>query len=381
MHMVLISVDALIFIGFFLVGYGTLSLSRAYKLPEPIILLLLGFIAQFFVGGLSLLNPFIVLALIILLFDAGSRFIPRKFGAHELLLSEFIIFSIILNSCLVQFLLYFMIHNKITLMTVLMSLLVGSLITACSQFEILKVFKQKKNRIHYLTELEDHLSNPIVLTISVLVIAYIIVSSKLPALDSLMKVLAAFFVDIAVGIFFGLILLYIVIRVMKRKNVPLTALVFTILTYLVAVRMEGSGFLSVIIMSLFFHNITTRVPDMGEFAPLLSNLVYVFVFITMGYLVKITIPLFIFSIVLLVLYLLFRYILLRITIRSTHFFMTLDCPKGLAVGAMVIFIMTLGEPILVTLFLQQILSSVIMMYALCILISYLANLIKKDIIV
>jgi len=375
-----LSLDAWIFILLIVIGYGTLSLSRKYKLPEPIILLILGLVGQFFVKGIDL-KMYFVFAAIILVFDAGAHFVPRRFKAHELLISEFVIYSIIINSLLVGFMLYFFIFNSITLTTILLSVLFGSLITACSQFEILRGFKIKRNRLYYLTELEDHLSNPIVAILAVVILGFLTQLSQTEILfNAIRNTFSLFFVDLSVGVFAGLIMLYVSIKIFKRKYISVITTIFAIFTFLIAREMDGIGLISVIILSLFFHNVNSKVHDMGEFGPFISNLVYVFVFISLGYIVKINLAVLFFSVVLLVLYLLFRFVFLHIPFRDNYGFLTLDCPKGLMVGAFTLIIYGMYEIHFThIIFLPQLLSAVIMFFVYTIILSYLVNLIKHNI--
>ncbi len=372
--------DVWLFIFFILIGYGLLSLSRTFKLPEPILLFVLGLILQFFIGKVMLV-PFVVLALILLLFDAGAHFIPRKFTPHSLLLSEFIIYSIVVNSLAFGLLLHITFIPEVNIFTIILSIIIGSLATACSQFEIMKGFKIKKNRLYYLTEQEDHLSNPIVLAIAVILVGFIIEFPQLHWFEAMKKLLATAFVDIGVGIFLGLIMLYFVVRLLKRNYMRLTAMLFALFTYIVAVELKGMGFLSVLVMSLFYHNVSTKEADMGEFAPFISNLVYVFIFITMGYIISLNGFILIYSLIMLLIYLVCRLILFHLILRKSQHFMTLDCPKGLAVGAVVLFIMVSLNPINPnSMVLFPLFSAIIIFFMLCNVVSYIVNVMTKDII-
>lgn len=365
----------IIFILFILIGYGTLSLSRHYKLPEPLLLFILGLIAQIVIEDINI-KPYLVFALVILLFDAGTHFIPRKFDAHSAILIKFIAKSIAVNSIIIGIFLHSILFDSITATTILLSVFVGSALTACSQFEVLKVFKIKKSRLYYLTELEDHLSNPIAMIIMISVMTLILNIEKAPLLSALKSTIISIFFDVGIGLFLGLITLYAVVKIAKRRFFVLTSMVLAFLTYFVAVVFNGGGFIAVIIASIFYHNVTTKVPDMGEFTPLLSNLVYVFTFILMGYMVNISKIWALLACFVFIIYVLTRYILLHFSIRHTHLFMALDCPKGLLAGAVTL----LGMIIFTDYYSRGILSMLIFVYIFCITLSYMLNLSTKDIV-
>ncbi|MFT4297861.1 MAG: cation:proton antiporter, partial [Candidatus Woesearchaeota archaeon] len=311
-----------IFLLFIVVGYSTLIFSRTFKLPEPIILFAIGLIARMFVPSIPLV-PLLIFALIILVFDAGAHFIPRKFDAHSLLLSDFIILSIAVNSLLTGLLIYFMIYPKISAFTIILSIIIGSMITACSQFEILKSFKIKRNRLYYLTILEDHLSNPIALIIAISGMNLILHLNNSGFTSSLFSTLSALLVDIGTGFFFGLIMLFVIVRLFKRKHIHFITFLFAILTYFISISGNGTGFIAVLILSLFFHNVSTKMPDMNEFSPFISNLVYIITFMLMGYVVELNIMVLLFAVILFGFYLIFRYVMLHFFIKDTHSFLAL----------------------------------------------------------
>ena len=61
--------------------------------------------------------------------------------------------------------------------------------------------------------------------------------------------------------------------------------------------------------------------------------------------------------------------------------MTLDCPKGLAVGAVVLFIMVSLNPINPnSMVLFPLFSAIIIFFMLCNVVSYIVNVMTKDII-
>jgi NhaP-type Na+/H+ or K+/H+ antiporter len=368
-----------IFILFVLLGVLLLRIFRQFKMPVPVLLFLFGLFAKLFVGNVEL-APLLVFSLIILVFDTGAHFIPRKFDTHSLLLSDFILLSIIVNWFIAGLLIYYLITPTISVLTVSLSLLISCMMTSCSQFEVLKAFKIKKNRLYTLTILEDHLSNPITLLISIIVIYFISFLSNSTILVALKDVLSLLLVDLGVGLFFGLVMLFVIVRVLKRKLVHLATFIFAFLTYIFALYLSGGGFIAVIVLSFFFHNVSTHIPDMGEFAPFVRHFVYSCVFIMMGYMLTFNLSLLLFTIILFLVYVIVRYLLLHLFLKDTRLFLALDCPKGLAMGAVTIFaIMAIKVEFLYNTTISQLLSAVIIFYMLCIMLSYSMNLFKKEI--
>lgn len=375
------SLGAIIFFLVFIIGYIVLYFSKKQKLPAPIILFIIGLFLQLFIKDVDIM-PFVVVSLVFLLFDAGSRFIPRKFNNNSIMIAEFVIYSILLNVFFFGLILHFLFFRQLTLYSALLSILFGCLITACSQFEILEFFKVKKNRLYNITELEDHISNPIVMIISVLVLFCLSYLSSNTVSRALALVLGSFFMDIAVGVFFGLIILYIAVRILKRKYTSVVAIVLSLLTYFVAVHYKGTGFIAVMIASLFFHNIVSKKPDMAEFNIYIDDAIYVFVFISMGYIVYMCSKVFLASIFFFLLYLAIRKFLLMFFVKETGeaaSFMTLDCPKGLLAGAFVVYALLIytASYYQTLIFL---LSNLILMFIYSIVLSYCVNILTKDII-
>jgi hypothetical protein len=375
----IINLDLILFILFILFGFISLKKFRAFKLPVPIILFVLGIILRFFVTNL-IIEPFLIFCMVVLIFDAGAHFIPRKFDKNSFFMFDFIIVSIILNSVIVGSLLYFFVFSRITSLMVLYSFLLGSMITACSQFEILKSFKIKKNNLYDLTILEDHLSNPIILFLSIFLINYIFLVPRTTMLFELNRVLSSLLIDVGIGVFLGLIMLFVIVRLFKRKKIHTTTFLFAFFTFFISIQFGGTGFIAVIILSLFFHNVSTHVSDLGEFTPFVRNLVYVIIFILMGYMVSFNFYLFLLTILLFIFYLLIRYILFFFLFKKVCLFMAFDCPKGLSIGSITLFAMILLENISFnSILILELFSILIVFYIMCIILSYMLNLIKKDI--
>ncbi|MCB9358874.1 cation:proton antiporter [Candidatus Woesearchaeota archaeon] len=364
------SIDLWIFVAFLVVGYLTLIISRKHHLPEPLILIALGVGARFLVD--IQLGIAILLCIVVLLFDIGAHFIPRKFDAHSMLISEFVLYSIIINSLISGILFYFLIGISVDM--VVLSVISGCLISTCSQFEILKVFKIKKNRLYNLTMKEEHTSNAISMVICLILLS-LLLDMKIGVPSAVKNMFTYFFVDIGVGIFIGLLTLYIVVKMFKHKYFRIISLVISLLTYFIAVELGGSGFLAILVLSLFFHNIVSRMPDMDEFAPLLRNVVYLFVYIALGYIIDISWQIVVIASVLFGLYLVFRLLLLSLILRYHRVFMTLDSPKGiLAISVAMFFMMLLPQ-------LSWLFSSLLLMFIFSITVSYIANYTIKDIVV
>ena len=375
----ILSSPVFIFVLLFLIGYGTLALSRRYSLPEPLILFGLGMVAHVFAPGVHI-EWIVIGVLALLMFDAGAHFLPRKFKGHSILVLEFILYSFVLNTLLSGVLLYAFLLKSFSTQLVVLAIILGSMITACSQFEILKVFKVNKNRLYRLSQLEDHLSNPIMLIIAIIAL-WFAKSITLNGSVAIMSVLSSLFIDIAVGVFFALIVLGLTQKLFTRLPLVYLSAPIALLTYYQAALFGGTGFIAVLVTSLFFHNSISKIPDMGEFGPFLSNMVYVFVFISLGYVVVITLASLFFAVVLFMLYLAIRFILLHYFLEADQHFLTLDCPKGLAVGALVLVVI-LGQ---ISSFpgipsLNVALSSLILVFVMSIAVSYSANVITHRII-
>ena len=365
-------VNYIIMLLFVLIGYITLSISRKFKLPEPLILFLLGVVMQFFTN--IEFFTIIKICLILLIFDVGAHLVPKKFDTHALKFGEFILSSWFIFTLLFWiFLSYFWSHN-VWYLNLTWSVLISSVITACSQFELLKTFKVKHNRLYFLTELEDNLSNSFMMIVGLISLLFLTNYSITNTISNiLLKTLSQIFIDLSVGVFFGFILLFFIVRVFKRKYVHYLTFIFAILIYFICIYFGGFGLIAVFIASIFYNNIKSKEAEMHEFKPFIRNLVYILVFILLGYFIFLDNFVLVWSVILFMIYLLIRYVLLKIMLRYTQSFIAFDCPKGLATGALLLFTYKslswccgVRE---ITFF-----SIIVMFFIWCILFSYFLNL-------
>ena len=326
----------IIMLSFVLVAYITLGVSRKFKLPEPLILFLLGIIMQFFIH--IEFFTIIEICLVLLIFDVGAHLVPKKFDNHALKFGEFILSSWFIFTLLFWvFLSYFWSYN-VWYLNLTWSVFMSSIITASSQFELLKSFKIKYNRLYFLTELEDNLSNSFMMIVGLISLLFLTnYSSTGTALNILLKTLSQIFVDLSVGVFLGFIMLFFIVKVFKRRFVHYLTFIFAILIYFISVYFGGFGLIAVFIASIFYNNVKSKEAEMHEFVPFIRNLVYILVFIFIGYFIIIDNFAIVWSVILFMIYLLIRYVLLKIMLKYTQSFIAFDCPKGLATGALLLF--------------------------------------------
>lgn len=369
-----------LFIGLFIAGYIILVSSKKYRLPTPLLLFMLGLLSKTFLPSIDI-KPLVVIALALLLFDAGSRFIPKHFDSHAIMIVEFIIYSIIVNSIVFGLILHFVLFRQLSVASVLISLFFGVVMSAVSQFDALKIFKVRHSRLYYLSETEDHLSNPIALVLGLILISIVIQVKNLGSFQTFLTIGGSLFIDIAVGIFVGLIMLYIAVKIFRRRFFSVPSIAAALLSYFIAVAYQGNGFIAVIISSLFFHNAFSKIPEMDEFGPIVNNLIYIFVFVAMGYLSLANMNLVFVSLLLFFIYIIIRHLLLHATIKKTQgFFMTFDCPKGMAIGALALYLLLIVNDTPIISEIEYLVFALFFIVIYSILLSYITHLVKKDIL-
>lgn len=330
-----VNVNYLIFFVFVILGYITLSFSRKFKLAEPLILFLFGLLMQYFVD--IEFFTIIKICLMVLAFDVGAHFIPYKFKHHDFKIGEFILLSWVIYSFVFWIIISLVWYFRTWYFNLMFAIFLSSVLVACSQFEILKSFKVKHNRLYYLTELEDNLSNSFMMILGLVLLVFMNKIESLNILASILDSLKIIFIDFASGLFLGLVMLFIIVKIFKRKFTHYLTFIFAILVYYISIHFGGSGFIAVFVCSIFYHNVNSKEASMSEFKPFVSNLIYVLTFLFLGYFIYVDNNVLSLSIILFLFYLFIRYIILKIMFRYTQNFVAFDCPKGLATGALLLF--------------------------------------------
>jgi len=381
-----------------LIGLLTSILSQKFKIPNILLLLLIGI-------GLGRVNyhggPIIefpevfmtsisILALVMIVFDSASRFKLKKvdyFSLHTLWLSVvFLIFNLIFLTAFT-----FLIFD---IKSIFLALIFSSLMSGTSPAVVLSMFKNVKNRVFDFLGLESLLNTPLIVLIPFLILDLKstlkgeIFITKL--IDQLVPILQQFVVGIGAGVLVGLIMFKFMRKHYSVVLSPLAVITAALLTYILAENLDGNGVLAVTTMGILFGNVYVKQKfQLREFASVFSNSLEILVFVLIGIVIAIpfSTDFFIKSLVLFILYLLIRFISIVFSLRGMTFtlkekiFMSLNAQKGIAVAVVVFSLATLeieGISLILNLSLAFMLYSIILSSVILRMVKFfIPNVIEK----
>jgi potassium/hydrogen antiporter len=342
-----------------LIGLLTSIISQKFKIPNILLLLLIGVglgrvvykggplieFPQLFMTSIS------ILALVMIVFDSSSRFNMKRvdyFSLHTLWLSlVFLIFNLIFLTAFTMLI--------FDVKSIFLALVFASLMAGTSPAVVLSMFKNVKNKVFEFLGLESLLNTPLIV-----LLPFIILDLKATLRDELVvsefieqfvPLLQQFVVGVGSGVLIGLIMFKFMRKAYSVVLSPLAVITSALLAYIIAENLDGNGVLAVTTMGLLFGNVYVKQKfQLQEFALVFSNSLEILVFVLIG--IVIAIPLnadfIIKSLILFSLYLLIRFVSIIFSLRGVNFtfkekiFMSLNVQKGIAVAVVVFSIATLN---------------------------------------
>jgi len=335
-----------------LIGLLTSIIGNKFKIPHILLLLLVGIIIgkieykggpliyfpELFMTGISML------ALVMIVFEAASRFKLRKldyFSLHVLWLS---IIFLIFNLVLLTF--FTMIIFKVE--SIYLAFMFSALMSGTSPSAVLSMLKNAKHKVFDFLKLESLLNTPLIVLLPFLIID---LNTTLKGqisisvfIEQFIPLLQQFVVGLGSGVLIGLIMFKFMKKQYSAVLSPLAVITAALLAYTIAENLQGNGVLAVTSMGLLFGNVYLKQKfQLQEFSSVFSNSLEILVFILIGIIVAIPFSLefFLKSILLFVLYLFIRFLAIVFSLRSMGFsikeeiFMSLNAQKGIAVAVVV----------------------------------------------
>ena len=385
-----------------LIGLLTSIISQKLKIPNILLLLLIGIglgrleyndatLIQFpeiFLTGIS------ILALVMIVFDASSRFKLERvdfFSLHTLWLSVvFLVFNLIFLTLFIT--LIFDVES------IFLALIFSALMSGTGPSAVLTMFKDVKNKVIEFLELESLLNTPLIVLLPFILLNLkdtLNLQQGEPIISKFIEQIVPFMLQFVVGIGTGVLIGLIMFKFMRKQYSvvlsPLAVITSALLAYSIAESLGGSGVLAVTSMGLLFGNVYVRQKfQLREFASVFSNGLEILVFVLIGTVIMIPFSLdfFVRSISLFLLYLLIRFFSICFSLRGMNFtikekiFMSLNVQKGIAVAVVVFSLWTLnieGMGTLLDLVLSFMLYSIILStIAIRTIKFFLSGLEKKD---
>ncbi|MBW2992631.1 cation:proton antiporter [Candidatus Woesearchaeota archaeon] len=341
----------------FIIGIILSMFSHKLKIPNILLLLAFGIFLNYLakIGLLDMGFPpvFIasvgLLALVMIVFDSSSRFKIREFDAFSwkalkvtfTFLSLNLVFLTIFTGYL------FNIQN------IFLVLIFSALMSGTSPSGILSFMKQSKNPVVEFLQIESIINTPLIVLLPFLFLELTTPAATQDILQTLISQLGPFLEQVISGIGSGIIVGLIFFKIMRKYYSPSLSPIATVtgalITYVLAENLGGNGVLAVTTLGLFFGNIFIKEKEeLQKFSFMFTNLLEVFVFIIIGFIIDIPITqdFFLKSIALFALFLLIRFVSLNLAFFRKEYnlkekiFMTLSIPKGIAVAVVAITLST-----------------------------------------
>lgn len=326
-----------------LAGIISISISRKFKLPLPLILFILGSVLGniFYnnrpiidLGGMFLATLSIV-ALVVVLFDS-----TRKIRLHEHDISmkislKFFIISLILNLIIISFA-----AKAFFEMQGFSSVILALLVSCVEYFAIFPRLHLPTNRITHFVKNEANLSCAVILLIPFLILSLADMLNSKIGLNLFSKVVLVatnLFAGIGAGVIVGLIMFNLLSKQSFDKIGTLVLGVGLLLAFIVAQKIGGNGFAAVATIGFIFGNIFVKQKHtIVKHENMIYSALEVLMFIIAGVVVSIPMSLrfFEFSFGLFLIYLVIRLVVSRIVLRkydpAERLEIAFFVPKGLA---------------------------------------------------
>ena len=348
----------------FITGIILSMASVRLRIPNVLLLLAFGMFLNYLQksGFLGLIFPpvFIasigLLALVMIVFDASSRFKIKEFDEFSLKALKVTFIFLSLN------LIFLTIFTKYIfgIQNIFLALIFSALMSGTSPSGILSFVKQSKNAVIEFLEIESILNTPLIVLLPFLFLSFV----SAPVQDIWSTLIAQFipFAEqiisgIGSGIIVGLVFFKVMRRYYSQSLSPLATVTAALITYVLAENVGGNGVLAVTTLGLFFGNIFIKEKEqLQKFSFMFTSLLEVFVFVIIGLIIDfpLTTEFFIKSLALFGLFLIIRFLSINLSFLGKEYrmkdriFMTLMIPKGIAETVVAIALSTVAIPQLKT---------------------------------
>jgi cell volume regulation protein A len=331
----------------FIIGVLLSMFSNRLRIPNVILLLAFGIFLNYIqrAGRIDIIFPSVfissigLLALIMIIFDASSRFKIKEFDILSWktlkLTFIFLLLNLVFLTIAVKYI--FGIEN------ILLALAFAGLMSGTSPTGIISFVQQSKNKVIEFLEIESILNTPIIVLLPFIFIGLIGEFTGRQILENAIFQFVPMIEQVISGIGSGVIIGLIFFKVMRRYYSPSISPIATVtaalITYVLAENLGGSGVLAVTTLGLFFGNVFIKEKEeLHKFSFMFTSFLEVFVFIIIGLVIFLpfTADFILKSMALFGVFLLVRFISINMAFFRKEFsfkeklFMTLTVPKGVA---------------------------------------------------
>lgn len=289
-----------------------------------------------------------ILALVMIVFDSCTRFKLKELDEFSILAIKSTLIWLVLNLILMTFAVL-LIFDKPSL---LMALMFAALMSGTAPAAVLVMFRGTEHRLAKFLEVEAIVNTPIIVLLPFIILDLIgrvkVEFLLTSVIEQIGPFLQQFVAGIGAGILVGIVGFKIISSKYPEAMGPLTTMTASLLTYILAENLGGSGVLAVTTLGLFFGYFFKReTAHLIEYSSMFANTLVILVFVLIGLSVDIpfTFTFFGKSLLLFVIYLLLRYVAILISFKDLKYkvkekiFMALNAQKGIA-SATVAFSLT-----------------------------------------
>ncbi|MFH1316000.1 MAG: cation:proton antiporter [Candidatus Woesearchaeota archaeon] len=342
-----------------LAGIFTTLISRYLKIPNILLLILIGMVMGFFPYfdfPPLFLTATSILALVMIVFDSSSRFKFREFNLFSFSVLKLTVIFLLFNLTLLT--LATLIVDP-DIINIWFALIFSSLMSGTDPATIMTIFKDTKSKVAQFLEVESLVNTPVVVLIPFIILDLMnnLQGANVTVVSSFVDQIIPFLQQIISGLGAGIFVGIIVFRIMRRQYSetlsPIAIITSALLSYIIAENLGGNGVLAVTIMGLFFGTVYVKEKShLSEFSSMFANSLEILLFILIGLIISVpfTFNFFFKSILLFVIYIFIRGLAIFLSLKSEHFnvkdkiFMSLSVQKGIAVAVVAFTLSTLNIP-------------------------------------
>ncbi len=350
-----------------LLGLLVSLLSKHYRMPNILLLLLLGYgLSKLSVDGIKIFQydevlfvGIAILSLVVIVFSGSSTFeykaLDKGTASVLRLVGLFMIFNLIFLT-LATHLIFF---DRFSAETILLSAIFSALMSGTDTASVLSMFKDKTNKVLNFLKLEAIFNTPFTVIIPFILLQMMNVfatSNSSSFITTITSQMEPFLLNILVGLGSGVLVSIIILRLMRRfynaALSPTALLTAALLSYVLAENLQGDGVIAVATLGFSFANIAVKNKEsLQEFNFMLSGILEILVFVLVGMIINInTSPVFLLKAMsLFIIGIIIRGLTINIVLDPEEFtkrerwFMILNMPKGLTVA---VVILTLGVSVI-----------------------------------
>jgi len=340
----------------FLVGIISTVISGKLKIPNILLLIIAGIIignikykgSQLISFPEIFLTSIGILALVMVVFDASSRFNLKEVDTFSVRAIKLVVIFLILN------LIFLTTATKLIfgINSAILAAVFAALMSGTDTMAIMTMLKSSKTRVVKILEFESIINTPIVVIIPFLLIEFVKSVDIQLVYTKFIEQIAPFLQQFVSGLGAGLLIGIIALKLMKKQYSetlsPLALITSALLAYILAENLGGDGVIAVTVMGLIFGSSYVKEKShLQEFSSLFSNTLEILVFVLVGMIttIPLTAKFLASSLALFALLLAIRFIAVNLTFKKGEFsakeklFMALNAQKGISIAVITFMLM------------------------------------------